>query len=166
MVAIRTLSLLVLVGIILCFCASKSVRQRLLLFWKSYIYSDSVNGVGPLLRFLFRNQALQAAKRINNIPRGQQPIQTIRVPDKNTGQMLRQYDYINNRGQKISIRQDLPRNYGHPLGVGNQGYHFNAGPSGGKLQQHYYFERFNRPSNYHWRFLFIFDYLSCFSSHK
>ncbi len=98
----------------------------------------------PLIH-IARAAALQAAKRFNNIPRGAQPIQTLKVPDKNTGQMLRQYNYINNQGKPISIRQDLPRNYpGAINGQGNQGHHFNAGPTGGKLGQHWNFGTFNR----------------------
>ena len=67
-----------------------------------------------------------------------------RVPDRgsNAGKQLRVYDYINNNGQKISIRQDLPRNYGGN-GKGNQGHHYNAGPTGGKLKQHHNFNQLN-----------------------
>ncbi|CAF1203756.1 unnamed protein product [Adineta steineri] len=127
MIKIHTLTLLILVGILLCFC------------------TDSTNGfLKGVARGVFRNQALQAAKKHNNIPRGQQPINTVKIPDRNTGQMLRQYNYINNQGKPISIRQDIPRNYGHPQGHGNQGHHFNAGSTGNKLKQHYNFDKFNK----------------------
>jgi hypothetical protein len=93
-----------------------------------------------------RKQAFRDAKRENNIPIAQQPIRTTMIPDhgSNPGKMLRQYDFKNNRGEHVSIRQDLPQQYGNAVGgKGNQGHHFNAGPTGGKLKQHYYFDKFN-----------------------
>ncbi len=94
----------------------------------------------------FRKQAFKDAKRQNDIPIVQQPIRTTMIPDRGSykGQMLRQYDFKNNKGEFISIRQDLPQKYpGGGNGKGDQGHHFNAGPSGEKLKQHYYFDKFN-----------------------
>ncbi|CAF0825672.1 unnamed protein product [Adineta steineri] len=127
MVKIHTLTLIILVGILLCFC------------------TDSTNGVvKKVVQYAFRYQALQAAKRHFKIPRGQQPVNTVKVPERNSREMLRQYNYINNQGKPISIRQDNPRKYGHPQGHGDQGPHFNAGPTGSKLEKHFNFDNFNK----------------------
>lgn len=104
----------------------------------------SIPGAYGMQRFPFRNQAFQAAKKFNNIPRSAQPVKTYKVPDRgpNAGKQLTVYDYVNNNGQRISIRKDLPRKYGGD-GRGDQGHHYNAGSSGGKLKQHYYFDKHN-----------------------
>lgn len=91
----------------------------------------------------FRQQAFQAAKRFNNIPRSAQPIKQYKVPDRvNPEKNLRVWDYANNDGKRISIRQDLSRKYGNG-GKGDQGHHHKAGKTGGKLKQHYYFNKLN-----------------------
>ncbi len=88
---------------------------------------------------------MKEAKRENNIPLVQQPISVTKVPDKvDPRKQLRQYEYINNKGQKITIREDVPREYpGDANGKCNQGHYFNAGPSGRKLKQHFNFDKFN-----------------------
>lgn len=50
-----------------------------------------------------------------------------------------QYEYTNNKGEKIIIRQDKPAKYGEG-GRGDQGPHFNAGKDGGRLKQHHYYK--------------------------
>ncbi|CAF1366362.1 unnamed protein product [Adineta steineri] len=82
-------------------------------------------------------EAFRNAKDQNGIGRSQSPTRQYYIPDKhNPNQGLRQYDFINHYGQKISIRKDIPIKY--PDG-GQQGPHYNAGPSGGKLRQHHNF---------------------------
>lgn len=52
---------------------------------------------------------------------------------------VRQYEYTNSDGVRISIREDKPATYGDS-GDGDQGPHFNAGrsgPPGTKLPQHH-----------------------------
>lgn len=55
---------------------------------------------------------------------------------KPTGRQLRQYDFTNSKGEKVSIRRDNERSY--PVGPPQQN-HFNAGKSGGDLKQHHNF---------------------------
>jgi len=84
-----------------------------------------------------RRQAFNMAKDVNKIPRCQSPDRQYKVPDKDSGKDLRQYEFTNLNGQKIDIRQDEPKTYSNG---GAQSAHFNAGPSGSKLnkQHHYY----------------------------
>ena len=92
-----------------------------------------------------RHQALNQAKRANDIPLSKQPDQVIKPNTKlgdevglDASRNVRQYEYTNSKGQGISIREDRPHKY--PDG-GSQGPHFNAGPSGGdKLRQHHNFD--------------------------
>lgn len=79
-------------------------------------------------------EAFRKAKDQNGIPRSQQPDATRSVPEKGTGNPLREYDFTNSKGNKVSIRKDNPRTY--PDG-GKQGDHYNAGPSNDKLRQHH-----------------------------
>ncbi len=84
------------------------------------------------------NAAFRAAKRANNIPVSSQPIDVFTVPDKINPQVqLKVFRFRNNAGELIDIRKDLPRTF--PDG-GFQGPHFNAGPAGGKLKQHFFFK--------------------------
>lgn len=83
-------------------------------------------------RAAFRN-----AKDQNGIPRSQQPDKSYTVPDKHTGKPLKQYDFTNSDGKKISIRRDNPVNY---KDKGSQGEHYNAGTTGTKLKQHHNIE--------------------------
>ncbi len=83
--------------------------------------------------------AFKAAKRANDIPVSAQPLRTFRVADKGSpSKQLRVYEFMNNKGQHIHIRRDLPKSY---QDGGYQGPHYNAGPAGGKLNQHFYFNR-------------------------
>jgi hypothetical protein len=49
------------------------------------------------------------------------------------------HEYLNSAGQKIHIRLDKPASFSGPGGVGDQGWHFNAGPAFEKLKQHHFF---------------------------
>ena len=101
------------------------------------IVADTVSGS--------RNAALRAAKEFNGIPRSAQPLRTIK-PNTPEGVKLGLgdrnvvlYEYLNSAGKKIHIRLDKPASYGAPGGVGDQGWHFNAGPAFEKLRQHHDF---------------------------
>jgi RHS repeat-associated protein len=83
-----------------------------------------------------RSSAFNSAKDANGIPTSQQAKQQYMTRDANTGKSLRTWDYTNSNGESITIREDRARTY--PDG-GQQGPHFNAGPTGAKLDQHYYF---------------------------
>jgi RHS repeat-associated protein len=90
-----------------------------------------------------RSQALAKAKEVNGIPQSAQP-DSVSKPGTPEGdaagldsENVRQYEYTNSRGEKISIREDKPASY--PDG-GSQPAHFNAGRSGEKLKQHHYFD--------------------------
>jgi hypothetical protein len=89
-------------------------------------------------------EALRRAKNANGIPQSAQPDLTIKpnTPQGNQvgldGRNVKQYEYTNSSGQKISIRQDKAAGYGQG-GAGDQKTHFNAGPAGSKLKQHHYF---------------------------
>jgi RHS repeat-associated protein len=90
-----------------------------------------------------RSGALAAAKEANGIPRSAQPDAVIKpgTPAGNAAGLdsrnVRQYEFTNSKGEKISIREDKAATY--PDG-GTQSRHFNAGPSGGKLEQHHYID--------------------------
>ena len=87
-----------------------------------------------------RKQALANAKEANGISRSAQPDSVIKpgTPEGNAAGLdsknVRQYEYTNSKGEKISIREDKPASY--PDG-GSQPAHFNAGKSGEKLDQHH-----------------------------
>lgn len=86
-----------------------------------------------------RRQAFNAAKDMNKIPRCQSPNRQYNVPDKDSGKNLRQWEFTNPNGQKIDIREDKPKVYSNG---GSQSAHFNAGPSGSKLnKQHHYYDK-------------------------
>ena len=51
---------------------------------------------------------------------------------------VRQYEYTNSNGEKISIREDKAAKYGGG-GKGDQTPHFNAGKKGENLTQHHYY---------------------------
>jgi hypothetical protein len=105
---------------------------------------SSISGIADTIS-RSRNAALRAAKEANGIPRSAQPFRTIKpntlkgiklgLDDRNV--VL--YEYLNSAGQKIHIRLDKPASFGGPGGVGNQGWHFNAGPAFEKLKQHHFF---------------------------
>ncbi len=79
------------------------------------------------------------------MPRSAQPLRTIKpntpegiklgLDDRNV--VL--HEYLNSAGQKIHIRLDKPASFGGPGGVGDQGWHFNAGPAFENLKQHHFF---------------------------
>jgi hypothetical protein len=57
---------------------------------------------------------------------------------------VRLYEYTNNKGQKIWIREDNAASFGSPGGRGDQGPHFNSGLAGGSqkdLKNHHYWEQ-------------------------
>ena len=87
-----------------------------------------------------KGEAFNKAKDQNGIPRSQQPDKTKKVDEvskgKPTGKKLREYQYTNSKGKKISIRKDNATEY-HEGGTGDQGEHYNAGNTGGKLKQHH-----------------------------
>ncbi|MDA8018097.1 MAG: hypothetical protein MPN21_11685 [Thermoanaerobaculia bacterium] len=91
-----------------------------------------------------RRGAFREAKQQNGIPVSQQPDHVIRpgTPDGDAaelrpGQNGRLYQFTNEQGHKIDIREDFPTTY--PDG-GSQGPHFNSGPSGDTLRGHHYFD--------------------------
>jgi hypothetical protein len=85
-------------------------------------------------------EAFNKAKDQNGIPRSQQPDKSYKVKEtskgKETGKELRQYEYTNSKGEKITIRKDNPTKYKEG-GKGDQGEHYNAGSTGEKLDQHH-----------------------------
>ncbi|CAF1553325.1 unnamed protein product [Rotaria sordida] len=87
-----------------------------------------------------RRIALNNAKDANRITRSQSPKSVTSVPELRngflTGRQMRQYEFNNQYGQPISIREDPPMRYPDDR---TQPPHFNAGPSNGSLNQHYYF---------------------------
>jgi hypothetical protein len=87
-----------------------------------------------------QKEAFNKAKDQNGIPRTAQPDKTIKVDEvskgKPTGKKLREYQYTNSKGEKVSIRKDNKTTYSEG-GVGDQGDHYNAGQTGGKLKQHH-----------------------------
>ncbi|WP_315087434.1 RHS repeat domain-containing protein [Bacteroides heparinolyticus] len=85
------------------------------------------------------NEALRKAKDANGIPRSQQPDKTVK-PNTPEGEKagldsrnIKQYEYTNSKGEKVTIRQDKPANY---LDGGRQPAHYNAGKNK-KLDQHH-----------------------------
>lgn len=94
---------------------------------------------------VYQSEAFQKAKNANGIPSSKQPLNNgkpEKIPDTNNkGKFLYQYNFINDYGEKISIRLDNPVDY-HDSNP-NQGPHYNAGPTGGNLRQHHYFEKYN-----------------------
>ena len=53
---------------------------------------------------------------------------------------VRMYEYTNDKGEKILIREDRPAKYDDG-GKGHQGGHFNSGKYGDKkLNDHFYWE--------------------------
>jgi hypothetical protein len=102
-----------------------------------------VHNEGPCNNYLrSRSEAFQDAKRANDIPTSQQPDLTIKSGTAEgdaaglDSRNVRQYEFTNSEGQKISIREDLPVDYGD--GGPAQPPHFNSGPSGGDLTGHHY----------------------------
>ena len=92
------------------------------------------------------NQALRKAKEANGIPRSAQPDKTIKpgTPEGKAAGLdsrnVKQYEYTNGAGEKITIRQDKAATYGQG-GKGDQNPHFNTGKTKeGKLKQHHYYE--------------------------
>ncbi|MDD3036927.1 HNH/endonuclease VII fold putative polymorphic toxin [Bacteroides sp.] len=89
------------------------------------------------------NEALRNAKDQNGIPRRQQPDKTIKpnTPEGATANLnnrnVRQYEYTNSKGEKVTIRQDKPATYGQG-GKGDQSPHYNA-EKNEKLKQHHYY---------------------------
>jgi RHS repeat-associated protein len=100
-------------------------------------------------RSLSRNAALQEAKLANDIPVSKSPDRVIK-PNTAEGSRIgldnrnvRLYEYTNNKGQKIWIREDNAASYGSPGGAGDQGPHFNSGPAGDQknLKSHHYWDQ-------------------------
>ena len=93
-----------------------------------------------------RSQAFDAAKSSNDIPTSKQPDVTYKpgTPEGNQigldpARNSRLYEFTNNQGNKVWIREDFPATYGDPNGVGDQGPHFNSGPAGSQgLPGHHY----------------------------
>ena len=90
-------------------------------------------------------EAYGKAKEANGIPRSKQPERTIK-PDTPEGRKagldsrnVRQDEFINSKGEKISIRKDKPARY-NDGGKGDQGPHFNGGKSGEKLKNHHFYK--------------------------
>lgn len=79
-------------------------------------------------------EAFRNAKDQNGVPRSQQPDKTTTVRDKNTGENLKQYEFTNSKGEKVTIRKDNPTQFKDGT---HQGPHYNAG-SGDKLKQHHF----------------------------
>ena len=76
-----------------------------------------------------QNKALNNAKEQNGIPKSQQPDKTIKsgTPEgdktKLDNRNVKQYEYTNSKGEKVTIRQDKPTTYSDG---GSQPAHFNA----------------------------------------
>ena len=92
--------------------------------------------------FATRRQALNNAKRRNDIPTSQQPFEVARPrtpggkrADLDANRNVRLYKFKNSKGQEIHIREDKPRKY---KDGGSQGPHFNSGPEGKTLKKHDY----------------------------
>jgi RHS repeat-associated protein len=87
-----------------------------------------------------QKESFNKAKDQNGIPRSQQPDKTTKIKEmskgKPTGKTLREYQFTNSKGGKVSIRRDNPTRYNQG-GKGDQGKHHNAGKTGGKLNQHH-----------------------------
>lgn len=95
-----------------------------------------------------RKEALREAKRHNDIAKRTHPdkVYDTRVGYNNHPSMkldkrnVRMYEYTNDKGEKILIREDRPAKYGDG-GEGDQGGHFNSGKaSDKKLNDHFYWE--------------------------
>jgi hypothetical protein len=94
------------------------------------------------------NKGLKNAKEANGIPTSQQPDKTIKpnTPEGDAAGLLsdknvKQYEFTDYKGQKVTIRQDKPANY-NDGGKGDQGPHYNAGSAeDNKLKQHHYYEQ-------------------------
>jgi HNH/Endo VII superfamily nuclease toxins len=90
-------------------------------------------------------EALRNAKESNGIPRSAQPDRAIKAntpAGKAAGldsRNVKQYEYTNSKGEKITIRQDKAAEYGSG-GAGDQAPHFNAGQQDSKLSQHHFYE--------------------------
>jgi hypothetical protein len=55
---------------------------------------------------------------------------------------VKQYEFTNSKGEKVTIRQDNPAKYGSPDGRGDQGKHYNAGQKGENLsKQHHNYNK-------------------------
>jgi hypothetical protein len=86
-----------------------------------------------------REKAWQQTLTANNIPHNSPPLSRKKVEDKNTGQKLKQWQFENRDGESITIREDRKTTYDNG---GTQDRHFNAGPTGSKLnKQHHYYEK-------------------------
>ena len=89
-------------------------------------------------------EAFGKTKEANGIPRSQQPDKTIKpnTPEgKKAGldnRNVKQYEYTNSKGEKVTIRQDKPAKYGSPDGKGDQGKHYNAGKKGENLSKQHH----------------------------
>ena len=81
-------------------------------------------------------EAFSNIKDQNGIGRCQSPDKhPIKIDDENNpGQKLTEYQYTNIHGGDISIRKDNSMTYSNGQ---TQGPYFNAGPTGGKLEQHH-----------------------------
>ena len=104
---------------------------------KGYNYGGQKDTKSGSSKEAFRN-----AKDQNGIPRSQQPNKTIKPNTlegnaaKLDGRNVKQYEFTNSQGQKVTIRQNKPATY-NVNGTGDQGAHYNAGQNGGKLKQHH-----------------------------
>jgi hypothetical protein len=89
-------------------------------------------------------EAFGKAKEANGIPRSQQPDKIIKVntPEGKAAGLdsrnVKQYEFTNSKGEKVTIRQDKPAKYGDPKGVGDQGKHYNAGKVGENLSKQHH----------------------------
>jgi RHS repeat-associated protein len=92
------------------------------------------------------NQALRDAKEAWDVPKSAQPDKTIKpgTPEGDAagldGRNVKLYEYTNNKGEKIHVRQDKPATY-NENGAGDQGPHFNSGPANDKLKRHDYYDQ-------------------------
>jgi len=85
------------------------------------------------------NEALRKAKDANGIPRSQQPDKTVKTntPEGSKAGLdarnVKQFEYTNSKGEKVTIRQDKPAIYTDGWA---QPAHYNAGKNK-KLDQHH-----------------------------
>jgi len=93
-----------------------------------------------------QKQAFREAKFRNGIARGQQPdSHPTSISDRNNANKTQtEYKFTSLNNDKITIRKDNPTDYKRADGAGNQGPHYNAGPTTEKQKQHHNYQRENK----------------------
>ncbi len=101
--------------------------------------------VGVTTKSATRSAAFNEAKKANGVPTSQEPVRILK-PNTDAGKAagldnrnVRMYEYINNKGEKVWIREDKAAFYPEG-GVGDQNPHFNSGRAGESLPNHHEWE--------------------------